>query len=313
MRRRVAVSLLLVRLILVPVIFLAFYYLIAMGRIVDRIVSVDAPVAALAERASLEMMDARRAEQNYFLLHDPEDVEANRESLSQLEQTITQARLLQPKEQPATDAMLRQLGFYRGRFQQAVQRGGATEPGSVEGLRRGVRAYQKGLDELLKRAPQQTRAELIEALRNRIGSFDAEIAATAEAVDPEARQTSQDLRTASQQIITMADGLEKRSWERVKHDHEDARLLVRRTEWVAGVVLALTILLSVWVSFILPRQVVKPLADLKEAVDHAAAGNYEIEFEVQGGGEVVQLANSVRNLIDHLREKEPDSRSLTKP
>jgi hypothetical protein len=51
LRRRVAYSLALVRLILVPVILLSVYYLFAMGWIVDRIVSVDAPVATLAERA----------------------------------------------------------------------------------------------------------------------------------------------------------------------------------------------------------------------------------------------------------------------
>ena len=59
LRRRVAYSLALVRLILVPVILLAVYYLFAMGSIVDRIVSVDAPMASLAERISLEMLDAR--------------------------------------------------------------------------------------------------------------------------------------------------------------------------------------------------------------------------------------------------------------
>ena len=65
----------------------------------------------------------------------------------------------------------------------------------------------------------------------------------------------------------------------------------------------MTLLVSIWVSFTLPRQVVKPLTDLKEAVDHAAAGNYEIEFAVQGKGEVVELADSVRKLIAHAREK----------
>jgi len=62
LRRRVAYSLAIVRLILVPVIFLAVYYLFRMGWIVDRIVSVHAPVATMAERASIEMLDARRAE-----------------------------------------------------------------------------------------------------------------------------------------------------------------------------------------------------------------------------------------------------------
>jgi hypothetical protein len=50
---------------------------------------------------------------------------------------------------------------------------------------------------------------------------------------------------------------------------------------------------------VLPRQVVKPLIGLREAVDHAATGNYLIDFELRGEGEVVELAKSVRNLIVH--------------
>ena len=61
MRRRVAYSLLVVRLILVPVIFLAVYYLFAMGWIVDRIVNVEAPATTFSEQVSVEMLEARRA------------------------------------------------------------------------------------------------------------------------------------------------------------------------------------------------------------------------------------------------------------
>jgi nitrogen fixation/metabolism regulation signal transduction histidine kinase len=72
---------------------------------------------------------------------------------------------------------------------------------------------------------------------------------------------------------------------------------------IGGIISIITLLVSIWVSFTLPRQVVKPLTDLKEAVDHAAAGNYEIEFNVKGDGEVVELADSVRDLIAHARDK----------
>ncbi|MGE5325743.1 MAG: HAMP domain-containing protein, partial [Deltaproteobacteria bacterium] len=65
---------------------------------------------------------------------------------------------------------------------------------------------------------------------------------------------------------------------------------------------ALVVLLSVWVSFILPREAVRPLSDLKDAVDRAATGDYEIEFDVQGEGEIVQLTHSIRKLIHHVRE-----------
>lgn len=67
LRKRVAYSLAIVRLILVPVIFLSVYYLFSMGRIGDRIVNVDAPAAKLAEQASIEMLEARRASRDYVL------------------------------------------------------------------------------------------------------------------------------------------------------------------------------------------------------------------------------------------------------
>jgi nitrogen fixation/metabolism regulation signal transduction histidine kinase len=80
-----------------------------------------------------------------------------------------------------------------------------------------------------------------------------------------------------------------------------------RAEWVLGSVSFLTLLISVWVSFVLPQEVVQPLLDLKEAVGHAAAGNYEIWLDVQGKGGVADLANSLRNLIAHVREKRSES------
>jgi HAMP domain-containing protein len=43
------------------------------------------------------------------------------------------------------------------------------------------------------------------------------------------------------------------------------------------------------------------LQELKEAVDHAASGNYLIDFELRGQGEVVELAKSVRRLVAHMQ------------
>jgi nitrogen fixation/metabolism regulation signal transduction histidine kinase len=303
LRRRVALSLALVRLILVPVIFLAVYYLFAMASIVDRIVSVDAPVATAAERASIEMLDARRAESNYFLLHDPDDITRNREAVRRLEKTLQTCRALQPEEKATFDDLEAQIKFYQVSFNHAVGRLGESKLPPIESLREVVRTYQKDLDDVLTGSARESRARLLEMLRARIESFDAEVAAKVEAEDPEIRQTSRDLATASQRIINLSTELESRSWARVEHDHERARALLLRAEIVGGIVSVITLLLSIWVSFLLPRQVVRPLAELKEAVDHAAAGDYEIEVDVKGHGEVAELADSVRKLIAHAREK----------
>jgi len=103
--------------------------------------------------------------------------------------------------------------------------------------------------------------------------------------------------------LRLTSELEQQNWGRVQTDHEEGRHLIHRAEWALSIVSTVTLVFSVWVSFVLPRQVTKPLVRLKEAVDHAATGNYEVEFELHGGGEVVELAKSVQKLTSLLRGK----------
>ncbi len=303
LRRRVVYSLGIVRLILVPVIFLAIYYLFRMGWIVDGIVNVDAPVATMAERASVEMADARRAEQDYFLSHDPAKLQANREALDRLDQLIGTISALEPSEAPATQKMLNQVKLHREQLERAVAPMGESGQAPIERIQSAVEIYERKLNDLLRRDRRESRGRLIDDLRTQVGSFDLQIAAASESEDPTLRQAMVDLQSSSDNVRLLASDLESRSWGRVLYDQDQARRIIHRAEWVLIVVSGLTIILSVLVSFLLPRQVVKPLLDLKEAVDYAAAGDYEVEFDVEGQGEVAQLAKSVSDLIDHVREK----------
>ena len=302
LRRRVAYSLGIVRLILVPVIVLAVYYLIQTGFIIDRIVSYDAPAATLAQQATIEMLDARRAERNYFLLNDSASLQAARESLGRIEQILSAIRDLNPSDQELTQKALDALHQYRQRFETAVALVGEPGQAPADRINAVVVAYEHDLDNLLKKARYKSRAQLVDALRNRVDSFDTQISETAQEGNPALRQITADLQNSGQGVLDLASQLESRNWSRIESDHRKAQRLISRAEWSLSIVSAITFLVSVWISFVLPRQVVKPLLSLKEAVDHAAAGNYAIDFDIQGEGEVVELANSIRNLIAHVRE-----------
>ncbi len=308
MRRRVAYSLAIVRLILVPVVLLAVYYLFRMGWIVDRIVSVDAAVAMQAERASIVMLDAQRSERNYFLLHDPEDLKANQQTLEDLQQMVGSMRDVQPEEINTIEKMQAELKAYQEGMRKAAERIKEAGQPPINRLRGAVWSYEEDLNNILRGAQRQTRAALIRELHERTSRFDSEVAA-AGTEDPVLQSISVQIQNSAESFLGQATGLEQRSWNRVENDHHEARRLMVRAEWVLGGVSLLVLLISIWVSYVLPREVVQPLLDLKAAVDHAAAGNYEIEFDVQGKGEVVQLANSVRGLIAHVREKKGDSDS----
>lgn len=308
MRRRVAYSLGIVRLILVPVILLAVYYLFRMGWIVDRIVSVDAAVAMQAERASIMMLDARRAERNYFLLHDNEDLKSNQKSIIEIQNMIRPFGKMEPLEAESIQRMEAELSTYQQGMNMVAERVSETGQPQVVRLRTAVLSYEKDLDEILHLSPRRSRASLIREIHERTAKFDSDIAA-AGTEDPLLQSAAEALEESADSFLNQATALERRSWNRVEHDHQEARRLMYRAEWVLGIVSFLTLLISIWVSFVLPREVVQPLLDLKEAVDRAAAGNYEIEFDVQGKGEVAQLARSVQDLIAHVHEKksEPDS------
>lgn len=299
LRRRVAYSLAIVRLILVPVIVLAVYYLFQVGFIVDRIVSFDAPATTLAQQASIEMLDARRTERNYLLVYDPASLQASRESLDKIEQILVAIRDLNSGDVDLTQQALDALHQYRQRFEAAVTAVGQPGQAPSERIDAVVLAYEKDLDNLLKNSKRKTRAQLVDDLRNRVDSFDAQISKTAQQGNPALHKITADLQSSGQAVLDMASQLEARNWKRIENDHRKAQRLISRAEWSLSIVSLITFLVSVWISFVLPRQVVKPLLSLKEAVDHATAGNYEIDFDIQGEGEVVQLANSIRNLIAH--------------
>lgn len=302
LRKRVAYSLAIARLILVPVIFLAVYYLFEMGFIVDRIVNIDAPAAAGAQQASIEMLEARRAERNYLLLHDPSYLDANRQAVAQTKELLGEMQTLEPQDGGAIGKAMDSLEVYEKTL-------GATvavmeQPGNdaADPVRVVVRAYEKDLDDLLRTAKFKRRAQLVDELRSRVGSFDAQVSKTVQEGNPALQQASTDLQSSSEQVLTTLSELEAQDWKRVERDHREARRLLSHAEWALSIVSALTLLFSVWVSFVLPRQVVKPLVALREAVDHAAQGDSAVDVEIEGKGEVAELAKSVRNLIAYLQQ-----------
>jgi len=303
LRKRVAYSLAIVRLILAPVFFLAVYYLFLMGRIVDRIVNTDAPAGKLAEQASIEILEARRAARNYVLFQDPEYLQANQKSLTSVKQILVHIGELEPGDESIVQQGLAAVTLYQQQFATAVSTLARSRQEPLERIREIVLAYEKDLDDLVRRARHEKRAQLIQELHARVGSFDSRIIDAVQIGIPALRQVTPDLQASSGQILQVASELEKRNWERVQADHQEARQLIHRAEWSLSIVSAITLIFSVWVSFILPRQVIQPLVSLREAVDHAATGNYEVEFELLGGGEVVELARSVQNLISALRKK----------
>lgn len=297
LKHRVAYSLAIVRLILAPVIFLTIYYLFRMGGIVNRIVNIDAPATTLAERISVEMLQARRSERNYFLVNDAIYLRTNREAADQIKRLVSQIDTLEPAERPVAQDILKSLQLYQQQFAAALAL--LQKPGGTTGQRvqQAVDAYEADLNELLRRSRRTGNAELVQELQSQVQSFDADLVKMLGQENPTLRLVTPQMQASSQQVLQLASRLEAESWERVQRDHDEARRLLHDAEWILSIVSVITFLLSVWVSFVLPRAVVKPLISLRKAVDQAAAGNHPVEFNLAGKGEIIDLAQSIDKLV----------------
>lgn len=299
LKRRVIYALAIVRLILAPVIFLTIYYLFKMGAIVNRIVNIDAPATTLAEQVSVDMLQARRSERDYFWLQDPAYLETNRRALDKVKQTVEKIDELEPNEQNATQVILKTVRQYEQQLATAaslLEKPGAT---TAQRVQQSVAAYEADLNSLLRHARRTENARLVGEVQDQVQAFDAELVKIVGEENPTLRSVTPELQGASEQILRIAAQLEAQSWARVQKDHQEARNLVHSAEWVLSIVSAITFLLSVWISYVLPRQVVKPLVSLREAVDHAASGRDSTELELRGEGEIIDLARSIERLIKH--------------
>lgn len=303
LRRRTAYSLALVRLILAPVIFLSVYYLFRMGWIVDRIVNVDAPASALAQQASIEMLEARRAEHNYLLFDDAADLAADHDAVAKAKETLAEIQDLQTQDRRSVQEAWESLALYQQQFAEAVAVRDRPGQRSTDRVQLVVKDYERDLDSLLKHSSRTSRGRLMDDLRQRVASFETQISKTVEERDPDLQRVTDQLQKSGEEVLRKASELESVNWARVQQDHANARRLLREAEWALSIVSALTLLISVWVSYILPRQVIKPLLSLEEAIDHAAEGNYEIEFDVQGKGEIVDLVESLKRLLASVRQR----------
>jgi CHASE3 domain sensor protein len=130
------------------------------------------------------MLEARRAERNYLLLHDPMYLISNRETVQNVQQVLDSIQNLESDDHETLQKANEALTHYRQQFAEAVSvldRPGQRQTDRVQAV---VKAYEEDLDNLLKRSGRIKRARLIEELRQRVGSFDAQIFRTVEEGNP---------------------------------------------------------------------------------------------------------------------------------
>lgn len=311
-RAKISVSLLVVILLILPVVGMTLHYFGQMRKKVDTIARTDAKLIDLASRIDEGMLLAKRAESNFILLRDSLYVERNQRATKGILELCTEGKEIAADEQAAFQDIAEQTTRYQDAFAALVgsyQGKGIQE--QLSALRQGfttkftetMTRYNDMLAAARKESVEARRDSLInEANRYLQGfSIDDLIVGLQSKRDPEMTLLSQILGETSENVRSLANELEQRSWRQVEQHRQESEVLVARAQRNISVVLILTILVSAYLLFILPSRIVKPISAITNIIRRAEQGDYEATAKSASEDEVGQLALFLNRMLRQVR------------
>jgi len=130
---------------------------------VDRIVNVDAAGAKLAEQASIEILEARRAARNY-LCPRPGISSDEPEITHQCEASPGSYLGTEPGDETIVQQGPRTQAYISSNFAGRFRRWTEVKARPAQRIREAVLAYEKDLDDLVRKAKHESRGQLIQEL-----------------------------------------------------------------------------------------------------------------------------------------------------
>jgi len=309
MRGRIGLGITLSRLIFLPVIFLAIYYLAGMVNATNQIATVDAKAARIAEQIISEIGDLRRAEKNYLLLKDPSYLKRMNELSQLVIAQIEDGLLISSTERNRFARMKEAVRAYVTNIEIISQ---STEPGQdVAALKQFsamVRNYQSRIDSLLTVAKgsrsQEEISRSIDVISNEAMSFDRFIVQSVIASEPKRSKLFEALQSKGDEIAESARLINENSWKKVEEERSHAEELGNRATLLITVTLVVTLLLSFAFTWYLPRKVLQPIRAITRALRKASNGNYDVFLHLSAKDELGELVYEFHNFIDHVRCRE---------
>jgi nitrogen fixation/metabolism regulation signal transduction histidine kinase len=315
MRGRIGLGITLSRLIFLPVIFLAIYYLAGMVKATNQIATVDAKAARIAEQIISEIGELRRAEKNYLLLKDPSYLKKMNELSQLVIAQIEDGLLISSTERNRFARMKEAVRAYVTNIEIISQ---STEPGqdvaALKQFSKMVRNYQSRIDSLLTVAKgsrsQEEISQSIDVISNEAMSFDRFIVQSVIASEPKRFKLFEGLQSKGDEIANLARLINENSWKKVEEERSHAEELGNRATLLITVTLVVTLLLSFAFTWYLPRKVLHPIRAITQALRKASNGNYDVFLHLSAKDELGELVYEFHNFIEHVRSRETSNPPL---
>jgi methyl-accepting chemotaxis protein len=309
MKGRIGLGIAASRLIFLPVIILAIYYIAGMLSATDRIAKVTARTAGLADQVILEIREIRKVENDLLLLKDPLYLRSIKERVNHLNDHLENALQVDSRQKEQFLNLRNKVKDYSDRIESLAQSAGpALNLSSGGRFASMVNEYRNLLDHMLEAArhsksPEEVSRSIVE-ISNSSLHFDRFIVRSLLSRDPQRAILFENLRNRGQEIENLAGQISAEGWKRVEEERIETENLGNRARYLITIALVLTLILSFLFTWYLPKRVLHPLRQVTQALRKASTGNYDVILHLSAKDELGELVNEFHNLIEHMRDKQ---------
>ncbi|MEO0070071.1 MAG: HAMP domain-containing protein, partial [candidate division WOR-3 bacterium] len=297
-RNRIAWAMLLSAILVLPVAFLALYYVSQMNSLTTVLAESDAELLRVGNTIIHNFLDVRNSERNYLLSQDTIYLTAARIVLDQVTLTAEKSRRLDPALKNRFDSLIFSLQVYRELLDSL---------GSVPTLRSKpqpkpeiskLRQERNQILEQARNAPDPALTESLLNIANRLGE-EIEIR---ELIGGLQIGFYERIEGISAEIVKNAEEITKRANERIA---ERKSRVNRLYVWgQRNIITAIIIFTALLVYFIirLPNAIILPIKRIALALTRAEQGDLNIRVTINSNDELGELARQLNRVFARLRD-----------
>lgn len=274
---------------------LSLNYLNGMVNDIQRISTVDMPIAELGESLSIRFLEARRDEKNFIITLDTTYIKSNRAILRQMNQNIANAYHFAPEYSTELDSLLNLVGGYSRRITLLVKIL-QDDPRTLNRLQRQLKSYETEIQRLQKRGriTQDAANQLAKEMNLDIENAAAGISTDKASLFVDLRVGAEDIRELTQSITNKArKALDAHAAQGVRQG-----ILAQRNTLTF---LFLAIIIVVYLIVVFPHRLFLPLTRINRTLSALERGDENIAFQVDDDDEFGTLTKHIERALARLR------------
>lgn len=317
-KAKISLSIIFVLILIVPMVSMSMHYMNQMWKRLEEITLQDTRLVDMAREIEVQILLAKKIESNLSLNFVPENdsiyIRQNNQAINAVLKLVDEVLIISPQNDTLLQGIRNLTREYQKYFNELIQN--RSQSVSLERQRQLLNAaFTNKKNELfskyynlMNRAQGEQNKNAADSLINTaneiLKNFSIEdlIFSTHLSENPHLGTIKENLTTSVEKIQHLAQRLNESGQRRLMtHRLETEKFSIRAKRNISTVIF-LTFIISIYLIFIFPGRIVKPISNITNMVRQAESGNYDVSIPSASRDEVGELATFLNRMMRQVKE-----------